>query len=269
MKRRGSGGHWAPLAVLAFLAMGVAHGAEEAGAEPATLVIWNRPIVSFRATVAGVPPGQRARNAEARIAALPAGAGATRIAVQPGRIGETSFMDATPHRRALPAAYQLYRRVSRDPAHDTGQEDEQALLSPLYITSFLIEDFLADNQLFGGRSVIIASASSKTALGVAQRLSLNRPQSCEVIGLTSARNRAFCEQLGHYDRVIGYDALESLPAQVAHEPTADEAAATGHHHELVLHGALPEASKGTSFSRLVQRKGTFSKAPVWGHLCAG
>lgn len=136
------------------------------------------------------------------------------LVVQPGRIGETSFMDATPHRRALPAAYQLYRRVSQDPVHDPQQEDEQALLSPLYITSFLIEDFLADNALFGGRSVIIASASSKTALGVAQRLSQNRPQGCEVIGLTSARNRGFCEQLGHYDRVVGYDALESLPADV-------------------------------------------------------
>jgi hypothetical protein len=136
------------------------------------------------------------------------------LVVQPGRIGETSFMDATPHRRALPAAYQLYRRVSKDAAHDPGQEDEQALLSPLYITSFLIEDFLADNELFGARSVIIASASSKTALGVAQRLSQNRPQSCEVIGLTSARNRSFCEQLGHYDRVVTYDALEALPADV-------------------------------------------------------
>lgn len=136
------------------------------------------------------------------------------LLVQPGRIGETSFMDATPHRRALPAAYQLYRRVSRDPAHDTGQEDEQALLSPLYITSFLIEDFLADNDLFGGRSVVIASASSKTALGVAQRLSLNRPQGCEVIGLTSPGNLDFCRQLGHYDRVLGYGDIPSLPSDV-------------------------------------------------------
>lgn len=134
------------------------------------------------------------------------------VVLQPGRIAATSFMDGTPHRRPLPAAYQLYRRVSQDPAHDPGQEDQQALLSPLYITSFLIEDFLADNNLFGASSVVIASASSKTALGVAQRLSLNRPQACEVIGLTSARNHAFCDQLGHYDRVLTYDLLESLPS---------------------------------------------------------
>lgn len=137
---------------------------------------------------------------------------ATHLVVQPGRIAETTFMDGSAHRRALPAAYQLYRRVSKDTTHDPQHEDQQALLSPLFITSFLIEDFLADNALFGARSVVIASASSKTALGVAHRLSKNRPQSCEVIGLTSARNRAFCEGLGHYDRVVTYDALESLPA---------------------------------------------------------
>lgn len=138
----------------------------------------------------------------------------SQVLLQPGRIGDLSFMDASPHRRGLPAAYQLVRRVSNDPTHDLGQENEQALLSPLYITSFLIEDFLADKALFGARAVVIASASSKTALGVAHRLSLNRPQSCEVIGLTSARNRAFCEKLGYYDRVLDYGAIETLPQEV-------------------------------------------------------
>ena len=33
-----------------------------------------------------------------------------------------------------------------------------------------------------------------------------------VIGLTSPRNQAFCQQLGCYDHVLGYDALGSLPA---------------------------------------------------------
>jgi hypothetical protein len=136
---------------------------------------------------------------------------ATHLVVQPERIGGTSFMDGSAGRRALPAAYQLYRRVSQDSAHDPAQEDAQALLSPLFITSFLIEDFLADNSLFGARSVVLASASSKTALGVAFRLAQNRPENCEVIGLTSARNVAFCEKLGCYDRVLTYDQLESLP----------------------------------------------------------
>lgn len=38
--------------------------------EPATLVLWNRPIVTFRAAVGGVEPGERVRNARVRIDAL-------------------------------------------------------------------------------------------------------------------------------------------------------------------------------------------------------
>lgn len=139
---------------------------------------------------------------------------ATHLVVQPAKLTPTSFLDGSAHRQMLPAAYQRYRRVSKDPAHVPAFEDEQALLAPLFITSFLIEDFLADNQLFGGKSVVIASASSKTALSLAHQLKKNRPQSCEVIGLTSGRNQAFCERLGYYDRVLNYDALASLPADV-------------------------------------------------------
>ena len=136
----------------------------------------------------------------------------TWLVVQPDRVTPASFMDATPHRRPLPAPYQLYSRVAADPNYDRAAEDQQALLWPLYYTSFLIEDFLTDNQLFGGKSVVLASASSKTALGVAWGLSKHRPQDCEVVGLTSPGNRAFCEKLGYYDRVVTYDALEQLPA---------------------------------------------------------
>ncbi|PZN28290.1 MAG: mechanosensitive ion channel protein [Proteobacteria bacterium] len=38
--------------------------------EPATLVLWNRPIVTFRAVVGGNDPAQRVRNARRRIAAV-------------------------------------------------------------------------------------------------------------------------------------------------------------------------------------------------------
>ena len=44
-------------------------GAAE-GPEPQTLALWNRTIVTFRATVAGNTPAQRVANARARIAAL-------------------------------------------------------------------------------------------------------------------------------------------------------------------------------------------------------
>ena len=36
-----------------------------------------------------------------------------------------------------------------------------------------------------------------------------------MIGLTSPRNRAFCESVGYYDQVLAYDALDSLDAKIS------------------------------------------------------
>jgi Protein of unknown function (DUF2855) len=138
----------------------------------------------------------------------------THLVVQPDRVTDGGFVDASPHRAELPSAYQQYARTAGDPDYDSNHEDEQALLRPLFMTSLLIEDFLADNRLFGARAIVFASASSKTALGVAFLASRNRPSECEVVGLTSPRNVAFCERVGYYDRVLAYDALESLPSDV-------------------------------------------------------
>ena len=95
------------------------------------------------------------------------------------------------------------------------QEAEQALLRPLFITSFLIDDFLADNDFFGARHVILSSASSKTAYGTAFCLAQRRggPDAVKVIGLTSPANLAFTRGLGCYDRVLAYDELATLPAR--------------------------------------------------------
>ena len=87
----------------------------------------------------------------------------------------------------------------------------QALLRPLFITSWLIDDFLDDNDFFGAAArVLLSSASSKTAYGTAFQLA--QRAGIEVVGLTSADNRAFCESLGCYSRVLSYDQLDQLPA---------------------------------------------------------
>ena len=138
----------------------------------------------------------------------------THLVVQPDRVTEAGFIDGSPHRAALPSAYQQYTRVPSGNDEDRRYEDHQAILQPLFMTSFLIEDFLRDSDLFGASTVVLASASSKTALGVAFMLSKNRPSACEVIGLTSPGNLAFCERLGYYDRVVTYGDLESLPSDV-------------------------------------------------------
>jgi hypothetical protein len=130
--------------------------------------------------------------------------------LQPDRLTASGFSDTAPHRAQLHALYNQYLRCSVDPFHAPGSEDAQAILRPLFITSWLIDDFLADNDFFGARTVLLSSASSKTAYGTAFQL-IQRP-GIEVVGLTSPDNRGFCESLGCYSRVLSYDQLDQLPA---------------------------------------------------------
>ncbi len=135
------------------------------------------------------------------------------LVVQPARVSESGFFDASAHRQALHPLYNQYLDTSTDPVYDAAFEDQLMLLRPLFITSFMIDDFLDDNQYFGARSVMLSSASSKTAYGLAYLLK-QRGQ-CEVIGLTSTANLAFTESLGCYHRVLTYEQLESLPRDLA------------------------------------------------------
>ena len=140
--------------------------------------------------------------------------------LQPDRLKPAGFKDAAPHRAALHAVYNQYQRCNSDPFYTAGSESVQALLRPLFITSWLIDDFLANNDFFGAVAakatqaqpglMLLSSASSKTAYGTAFQL-IQRP-GIEVVGLTSAGNRAFCESLGCYSRVLGYDQLTALPS---------------------------------------------------------
>src|SRR5690606_37517771 len=84
-----------------------------------------------------------------------------------------------------------------------------SLLRPLFITSFLIDDFFADENCFGVASVLLSSASAKTAFALAW--CLHRRKAVEVIGLTSPGNRGFVEGLGCYDRTVLYDGIGALP----------------------------------------------------------
>jgi hypothetical protein len=84
------------------------------------------------------------------------------------------------------------------------------LLRPLFATSFLLDDFLADAGFFGAGTVVLSSASSKTANGLAYLLSLR--EGVDVVGLTSERSASFVEGLGVYDAVVRYDEPAALPA---------------------------------------------------------
>lgn len=135
------------------------------------------------------------------------------LLVVPDRVDGKGFLDAAPHRAALPSAYQGYRDVRGDPVYDADREDEQILFWPLFYTSFLIDDFLDDEGFFGADTIVISSASSKTAIIAAYLLA--QREGVEVAGLTSAGNREFVEGLAVYDSVVAYDEIESLPGDRA------------------------------------------------------
>jgi hypothetical protein len=135
--------------------------------------------------------------------------------VEPVRIVSEGFVDDAAHRRELPAVYNRYVRCSSDPAYRSQHEALIALLRPLFVTSFLIDDFLADQGFFGAGTVLVSSASSKTAYGLGFCLALRRgrPAAPASIGLTSTANLAFTQRLGCYDRVVCYDEIASLPTE--------------------------------------------------------
>ncbi len=132
------------------------------------------------------------------------------LLVKPAHIGAHGFIDASPHRAALPAAYNSYASTATDPIYDADHEDEQMLLRPLFFTSYLIDDFLHDSNFFGSATVILSSASSKTSSALAFLLS--RRTGIDVVGLTSQRSVEFARGLGVYDHVLSYSELDSLPA---------------------------------------------------------
>lgn len=155
--------------------------------------------------------------------------------LQPLQVSAAGFHDGSAHRQQLHAIYNSYTRVDADPGYDPHREDLQMLLRVLFLTSFLIDDFLADNDFFTARQVVIASASSKTAFSLAHCLHTNRRGRVEVVGLTSPNNLGFVEGLGCYDKVVRYDDLKGLdPATptVFVDMAGDGAVVSGVHHHF-------------------------------------
>src|SRR3954454_9978094 len=66
----------------------------------------------------------------------------SQLVVTPERVSESGFVDATPQRSALPSAYNQYQRVAGTAEYDARREREYAILRPLFVTSFLLDDWL-------------------------------------------------------------------------------------------------------------------------------
>lgn len=129
--------------------------------------------------------------------------------VIPGNISNSGFVDTAAHRQPMSPIYNQYSRLAADPEHDPAREGERMIYGPLFKTGFLIEYFMRNEGWFEAEQVVLTSASSKTAMGLAAVAKQNSPQ-VRRIGLTSAGNIAFVEGTGLYDAVLAYDDIGSL-----------------------------------------------------------
>ncbi len=142
------------------------------------------------------------------------------------------FVDTAQVRAFLPRWYRTFQRVGEtDPL-----DDRRAVFRPLFPASFHLCDFLSRQAGRGVRSILVTSASSKTAIGLADLLSHH--SDLRVTGITSERNIAFVTGLGRYDTVAGYDELDGLSL----DPPAVFVDFTGEHRRIT---AVHERFRGT------------------------
>jgi NADPH:quinone reductase-like Zn-dependent oxidoreductase len=251
---------------------------------------WGRvPMWGFatveRSEAEGVEPGTRVYGY------LPP---SSHLVVTPTSAGDAGFVDGSPHRAALPSAYHRYLATGADPFYRSDTEEIQMLLRPLFFTSFLLDDQLADDGLTTRGPVLISSASSKTAIAAAFMLA--QRDGVELVGLTSPRNADFVEGLGIYDRAVAYDEIESLadgPATfvdiagdgavrlAVHSHYGDElvhsmAVGVTHWEELATGGELPGPTPSFFFApdRVVKRSEDWGRdglqtrvADAWHPFC--
>ncbi len=195
---------------------------------------------------------------------------ASHTVLRPGKVQDAQFTDISEHRQALPALYNQYSRTAAEPEVMQSMEDERCLLFPLFATSFIISDYLIDNDFFGAQQVLIGSASSKTGFGLAAMLHNNAEVSQRIVGFTSAANLDFVTELGCYDEVVVYG--EELTVQQLPSAYIDMSGDVGltktiHHHlgEQLLESAMVGAThweNGGDAGSLPGAKPTFFFTPA-------
>ena len=137
----------------------------------------------------------------------------TRLRIQAGDVSAWTFTDVSPHRGEYAPVYAQFDRASANPFYEQAREDQDSLLRGLFMTSWLVEDFLEVNDFFGADACLITSASSKTSIALGH--CVQKRGKLTSIGITSHGNVAFCESLGCYDKVVTYEEVASLDAAQA------------------------------------------------------
>ncbi len=132
---------------------------------------------------------------------------ASHLVMEPQGVKPARLFDGAAHRAGLPPVYNSYLRLEADSAYDREMDEDRMVLWPLYATSFCLYDFLLDNDWFGAGQIIVPSASSKTAIGLAYAVKADAAAP-RLVGITSARNESAVRALGLYDDIFLYEAME-------------------------------------------------------------
>ena len=166
----------------------------------------------------------------------------------PGKIRDDQFVDVAAHREQLPGLYNAYRRTAAEPEFLRAMDVERCLLFPLFATSWLIYDYLVDNDFFGARQVLIGSVSSKTGFGLAEMLHNDPEVTQRIIGLTSPSNVAFVDRLACCDDIVVYGEEANVDATVpsAYVDMSGDARLTTALHNLLGDNMVESAMVGAT-----------------------
>jgi Protein of unknown function (DUF2855) len=168
---------------------------------------WGRiPVWGYLRVLASAAPGLPAGRRAFGLCPM-----ATHVLLRPQRAGRATFTEGSPHRAGLSSVYNVYAWAqpgSPDAPDDDGRDDLLVVLRPLFWLSFTMDDYLSRRGDPRAR-VIVTSASSKAALGLAYLLTR---RGVPVTGLTSASRAAFVDGLSAYDQVLDYEQVGALPA---------------------------------------------------------
>lgn len=170
---------------------------------PGRLPVWGFATVIV-SDVEGVAPGDRFYGYYPM---------ASHAVLTPGNVSANGFTDVTPRRTTLPPIYNQYQRMLALGDYRSEHHDYWPVFRPLFLTGWLIADQFEDEGDYGAEQVLVASASSKTAIGFAHAMQ-QRARRPQVIGLTSKANAVALAQLDIYDSVVPYDDIALLDPEM-------------------------------------------------------
>ena len=128
--------------------------------------------------------------------------------MSPQDVSAIGFSDNHVTRVANSPVYNQYMWCANDAMYDASREAWQANFRPLFLTSFVLKEHIAAQTVGLPTTILLTSASSKTAYGCA--FLLKQLAHCEVVGLTSARSVDFVTDLECYDEVIEYSEVSNM-----------------------------------------------------------